>query len=39
MDIEKVYSDPVGREAVAESTKKSSGRVMNAAAAHQRRTG
>jgi glycosyltransferase involved in cell wall biosynthesis len=38
-DIEKVYFDPVGWEAVAESTKKPSGRVMNAAAAHQRRTG
>ncbi len=38
-DIEKVYFDPMGWEAVAESTKKPGGPVMNAAAANQRRTG
>jgi len=38
-DIGKVYFDPMGWEAVAESTKKPSGRVMNAAAANQRRAG
>jgi hypothetical protein len=38
-DIEKVHFDLMGWEAVAESTKKSSGRVMNAAVANQRRTG
>jgi hypothetical protein len=38
-DIEKVYFDPMGWEAAAESTKKPSGPVMNAAAANQRRTG
>jgi hypothetical protein len=38
-DIAKVYFDRMGWEAVAESTKKPNGRVMNAAAAKQRRTG
>jgi hypothetical protein len=38
-DIAKVYFERMGWEAVTESTKKPNGRVMNAAAAKQRRTG
>jgi glycosyltransferase involved in cell wall biosynthesis len=38
-EIEKVYFDLMGWEAVAESTKKPSGRVLNVADRSQRRTG
>jgi glycosyltransferase involved in cell wall biosynthesis len=38
-DIEKVYFDLMGWEAVAESKKKPSGRVLNVADGSRRRTG